>query len=505
MGKIYELSALAERLKKKKTQGRRIVLCHGVFDLLHLGHIKHLQEAKTYGDILVVTVTPDRYVNRGPGRPVFSEELRAEAIAAIGDVDFVAVNKWPIAVETIRLLQPDVYVKGPDYKDKNGDLTGNITIEEEAVKAVNGEIIFTNDITFSSTNLLNQYYPVYTDKQKAFIERIKERYSLDDIIQYFEKTKELKVLLVGEVIIDEYVSCNTLGKAGKDPILVLQKLESQRYPGGILAVGNHISDFCRSARILSYLGQEMTAGDYIKENLKQNIETDFIAKSGSPTIIKTRYIHSDTQAKIIGIYDIDDTPISQSEEELFCQKLEKNLPQYDVVIVADYGHGLITPKAIELLTEKSKYLAVNTQLNSANIGFHTISRYNKANYICMHEGELRHDFRDRDEDVRELAMRLFDRVKSDVITITEGSRGALSYNGKEGFVECPAFASKVVDKTGAGDSLFAITSLCYAVGMPEDLTLLIGNLAAAGIVASIGNSKSVSKVELLKAVDAVLK
>lgn len=505
MTKIYPLDSLAKILEKEKAKGKRIVLCHGVFDLLHLGHIRHFQEAKTFGDILVVTVTPDRYVNRGPGRPVFSEELRAEAIAAIEAVDFVAVNKWPIAVETIKLLHPDFYVKGPDYKDESNDLTGNIGIEEEAVKAVGGEIRFTSDITFSSTKLLNQYYPVYTDQQRAFINGLKAKYDLNDISRYFEKMTKLKVLLVGEVIIDEYVTCNTLGKAGKDPILTLQKLSVERYAGGILAIANHLSDFCREIKILSYLGQQMTEEEYVRESIRQNARIDFILKSGSPTIIKRRYIDSDKQTKIIGIYDINDESIKNAEEAAFCKKLEENLPQYDVVIVADYGHGLITPKAIEILTDKARYLAVNTQLNSANIGFHTISRYKKANYICMHEGELRHDFRSRDRDVKELAMSLYDRVKSDVITVTKGSRGALSYSKEGGFVDCPAFATRVVDKIGAGDSLFAITSLCYAVGMPPDLTLLIGNVGAADIVASIGNSKSITKVGLLKAIDTILK
>lgn len=505
MNKIYPLDSLAKIIRKEKAAGKRIIHCHGVFDLLHLGHIRHLQEAKTFGDILVVTVTPDRFVNRGPGRPVFSEELRAEAIAAIEAVDFVAINKWRIAVETIKLLRPDVYVKGPDYKDKNNDLTGNIGIEKEAVKAVGGEIRFTSDITFSSTKLLNQYYPVFTDQQRAFIDRLKDKYDSDAVSPYFDKMTRLNVLLVGEVIIDEYVTCNTLGKAGKDPILTLQKLSTERYAGGILAIANHLADFCRQIKILSYLGKQMTEEKYVKGSLKENAQIDFVLKSGSPTIVKRRYIDSDKQTKIIGIYDINDNPLNDAEEALFCQKLEDSLPQYDVVIVADYGHGLITPKAIDILTEKSKYLAVNTQLNSANIGFHTISRYRKANYVCMHEGELRHDFRSRDRDVKELAMSLYQRIKSDVITVTKGSRGALSYNKKEGFADCPAFATRVVDKIGAGDSLFAITSLCYAVGMPADLTLLIGNVGAADIVASIGNSKSISKIELLKAIDAVLK
>ena len=156
MGKISNLNILAEDLKKEKSKGNRIVLCHGVFDLLHLGHIKYFQEAKTFGDLLLVTITPDEHVRRGPGRPVFNVEQRAEAIAALEVVDYVAINKWPIAVKTIELLKPDYYVKGPDYKNHHNDITGNIKLEEDAVKKIGGEMRYTSDIIFSSTQLINQ-------------------------------------------------------------------------------------------------------------------------------------------------------------------------------------------------------------------------------------------------------------------------------------------------------------------------------------------------------------
>ncbi|MBW2562390.1 MAG: adenylyltransferase/cytidyltransferase family protein [Deltaproteobacteria bacterium] len=105
MGNILTIDELA-RLKR---EGQTLVHCHGVFDLLHPGHLRHLQAAKREGDILVVTITPDQYVNRGPNRPVFSEQLRAEQVATLECVDYVAINKWPTAVETIKLLKPDVY------------------------------------------------------------------------------------------------------------------------------------------------------------------------------------------------------------------------------------------------------------------------------------------------------------------------------------------------------------------------------------------------------------
>lgn len=152
--KILEIEELAEKTRKLKSEGNRIVHCHGCFDLMHIGHIKYFQAAKKMGDILVVTVSPDIYVDKGAGRPVFNQTLRAESIAALECVDYVAINKWPTAEETLRLLKPDIYVKGQEF-EKLDDKTGKIQKEYEIVKEIEAEIKFTHEIVFSSTKLLN--------------------------------------------------------------------------------------------------------------------------------------------------------------------------------------------------------------------------------------------------------------------------------------------------------------------------------------------------------------
>jgi rfaE bifunctional protein nucleotidyltransferase chain/domain len=155
--KIIELEELAEKLRNLTSEGKKIVLCHGCFDLMHPGHIKYFQAAKKMGDILVVTITPDIYVDKGPDRPVFNENLRAECIAALECVDFVAINKWPTAEETLRLLRPTIYVKGQEF-EKLEDKTGKIQREHKVIKEIGAELRFTNEIVFSSTKLLNQYF-----------------------------------------------------------------------------------------------------------------------------------------------------------------------------------------------------------------------------------------------------------------------------------------------------------------------------------------------------------
>lgn len=157
MGILLDLDSLANFLRQLREEGKKIVLCHGCFDLMHPGHIKYFQAAKEMGNILAVTVTPDRYVDKGPGRPAFSEILRAESIAALACTDFVSINRWPTAEETLRLLRPDYYVKGQEFENLI-DKTGKIQAEYEVVKEIGAEMRFTHEIVFSSTKLLNQYF-----------------------------------------------------------------------------------------------------------------------------------------------------------------------------------------------------------------------------------------------------------------------------------------------------------------------------------------------------------
>ncbi len=154
--KILALQDLAKRLAADKKQGKTVVLCHGCFDLMHPGHIKYLQSAKSMGDILVVTLTPDRWVDKGPDRPVFNQTLRTESLAALQCVDYVAVNEWPTAEDTLRLLRPDIYVKGQEFEQLE-DKTGKIQKEHEVLKEIGAEMRFTHEIVFSSTELINKY------------------------------------------------------------------------------------------------------------------------------------------------------------------------------------------------------------------------------------------------------------------------------------------------------------------------------------------------------------
>ena len=175
--KIFTLFDLSQKLVNKKKK----VLCHGVFDLLHVGHIKHLEKAKQLGDILVVTVTSDKFVNKGPGRPVFNQYLRAEAIAAIDVVDYVAINDSQTAIKPIRLLKPNIYCKGKDYKNSKDDVSGEITNELKELKEAKGKIFFTDELTFSSSKLINKSTDFFSNSQKSIIKKIIKKSNFKEI------------------------------------------------------------------------------------------------------------------------------------------------------------------------------------------------------------------------------------------------------------------------------------------------------------------------------------
>ena len=177
--KIINLKELSKIFSELRSEGKKIVHCHGVFDLLHIGHIKHFKEAKTFGDVLVVSITPDEFVNKGPNRPAFTTSLRLESLSALESVDYVVANNWPTAEEIIKFINPNVYCKGPDYKDHLDDITGKIKDEVDAVISVGGKIMYTDDITFSSSSLLNKFGNLYSKEQELFIRNMVDKFSFE--------------------------------------------------------------------------------------------------------------------------------------------------------------------------------------------------------------------------------------------------------------------------------------------------------------------------------------
>ncbi len=503
--KIQNIENLEILFSKLKSEGKKIVHCHGVFDLLHVGHIKHFKEAKTFGDILVVSITPDEFVHKGPGRPAFSTSLRLESLSELESVDYVVANNWPTAEEIIKIIQPNVYCKGPDYKNHSDDITGKISDEENAVKSIGGKIMYTDDITFSSSSLLNKFGNIYSKDQELFIRNIGDKYSFDVIKEKVEELNKLKVLVIGEAIIDQYVFCEALGKSGKEPILVLRDLETQEYLGGSLAIARHLSNFCNTVSVLSFLGEDNEYKSFIENNIEENIHLNFFNKSNSPTIVKRRFVDNVDRKKVLGVYSINDDVLKENEEDKFIQSFDKLSKEHDLVIVSDYGHGIVTPRIAEHISNSEKFVSLNAQVNAANIGTHNIRKYKDINCLIINEDELQHEMRQREGDVLKMAAKLRGLINANYISVTRGKEGAFLLNNRKLPVLCPGFATQVVDKIGSGDALLALLSACLYSKIDDDLSLFIASIAAAQSVETIGNSVPVNKVMLLKIISHFLK
>ena len=506
--KILNIKSLAQKIKYFKLKKKRIVLCHGVFDILHIGHINHFNSAKKLGDILVVSVTPDKYVNKGPNRPIFPIKLRMEALAALKNVDYVTANTSDTAIQPILTLKPNIYCKGKDYKNSQLDITGNIKKELKAIKSVNGQINYTEDELYSSSRIINDSSYNLTDSQESFLrllknEKNKKSLNIQKITSSFSN---LKVLVIGETIIDEYVYCDALGKSGKEPVLAVKSLYSKKFLGGTLSIAKNLSNFCKKVTVLSYIGEKKEQLNFLKKNLNKNIHTIMIPKSNACTIVKKRFVDDINKTKILGVYSIEDQLINNSEEKFVIKNILKQIRQHDLVIVSDFGHGLITDKIAKLLIQKSKFIAVNAQLNAANIGFHTISKYKKADLVIINENEMRHELRNKSEGVDSLLKQLSKRINSKIITVTSGNKGSTTFLKKNNkLINCPAFAFKVLDKIGAGDTMLAFLALSVFKKIDIKFSMFLSSLAAAFNVENEANSKVIKKDELIRSAEAYLK
>ncbi len=506
--KILPLAELAAKLEVLRAQKKTIVLCHGVFDLLHPGHIRHLQEAKNLGDCLVVTLTRDAFVNKGPGRPAFTHSLRAESLAALGAVDFVAVNDHPTAVEAIRLLRPNIYVKGEDYEDRSGDITRGIYAEEDAVKEVGGQIHFTHDITFSSTSILNSYFGVYPERARLFLSDLKGRIPADTFIEKLSGLQDLKVCLIGDTIVDEYHYCQPLGKSPKETIVATRYLNEEAFPGGILACANHVAAFSNEVSLVSCLGLKNTQQELIESQLHTKIKPKFFFRKDACTVVKRRYVEPAFLTKMFQISFLTDTDLSPPISHDVCRYLKEALPQFDLVIVADYGHGFLNKEIRDVICKYSPFLALNVQTNSANLGYNLVTKYPRADYICIDEPEVRLAMQSKYEPIEEIITEFSERYPGCMITITRGHHGSITAAPKEKgelqFFEVPSVSNKIVDRVGAGDAYFAVTAMLAARKAEPEILGLIGNAAGAMAVEVVCNRSSMQSVGLSKFIRALL-
>lgn len=503
--KILTLDELSVKAKEYRESGKKVVLCHGAFDLLHAGHIRYLKNALSEGDVLFVTVTADEFVNKGPGRPVFSQDLRAENIGFLSFVDFVAVNTAPTAINVLSKVKPHAYVKGPDYKEMEDDITGNIYAEKEVVEAQGGKIVFTEDITLSSTSLLNEHFGVFPAETKRYLESFRQRHSYEEIISLLQGLGNLNVLVVGDAIVDEYHYVDPLGQSSKGANLSVKFNSKEQFAGGSLAVANHIAGFVNGVTVLAGLGKQDSHEEFIRSKLHKKVSLESFYFKDAPTVVKRRYVDGDL-LKLFEVYFYNDHPSSEHIDPEVCSWLGKNTAQFDLVIVPDFGNGFISQNMIQKLCDNARFLAINTQVNSGNRGYHSIDRYPRADFVSLNGPELRVATHDRHDSYDNLAKKLLEKIGAKHFAVTLGSKGALLLDKNlEITHKIPILSTNVLDRIGAGDAFLSLGGLCLGGGIASDIALFVGSAAAALDVQVVCNRESIAPVNLYKYINTLLK
>lgn len=504
--KIRDIGDIAGAVEAARAAGKTVVLAHGTFDLMHFGHVRHLQAAKREGDVLIVTITADRFVNKGPGRPVFTHNVRAEMLASLECVDFVGIAHGPTSEEVLAAIRPDVYVKGSDYANPDDDVTGKILEEQAIVSSYGGRTVFTNEETYSSSSLINRHLDVYDPPLREFLTRLRETNGLETMTALIERARDFKVLIVGDAIIDEYSYVIPMGRSPKENMIATLLQNTELFAGGVIAAANHTAEFCKHVEVMTALGSIDSHEDLVRRSLKPNVALWTLQRSEMPTTRKCRFIDQSYLRKLFEVYHMNDTLLSAEEEAEFISALRERAAAADIVIVTDFGHGLITPGVIKALVETAPFLAVNAQSNSANTGFNLITKYPRADYVCIDAPEARLAVADKYADVgRVISELLPEHLDCPRVIITNGRHGCVSRGPDEPLVHIPAFTKTVVDTVGAGDAFFAVTAPLVAAGASMAHAGFLGNVAGGIKVGIIGHRKSVEKSTVLKYMQTLLK
>lgn len=505
--KIKALREIGEILEQDRKKGHKVVQCHGVFDLLHPGHIKHFRSAKIQGDRLVVSLTPDRFVNKGPGRPAFGEALRLESIAALEDVDYVVLNDSPDAISAIKIIRPDFYVKGSEYKNHADDITGKISEEVNAVESVGGKIFYTEDIVFSSSSLLNKYFDNIPPDVISFLNDLKKEFTPDDVIKKMNSLSDLKVLIIGDAIIDEYQYVDPLGQSGKGLHMVARCQDKEIFLGGSLIIANHISQFAGEVTLLTAFGKECPYLNFIQQHLDPKVKAKVSYLEESTTLIKKRYVLKDgkTVSKLFETYSRQEHSLDRNQTQTIVEYLQNHAKNYDLVLACDFGNGFTNSQIVEAISEVPTFLALNTQINSGNRGYNVVTNYHRADYISLNEPELRLSAHDRTSCLEGIAEDICQILGCKGLSITRGVNGVLYYSPGGDSIKIPAFAANSIDRIGAGDSYLSISSLCLAKKYPPAFACFVGSVAAAMSVQMVGNQEAIKKAPLCKFLTRLMK
>ena len=289
-------------------------------------------------------------------------------------------------------------------------------------------------------------------------------------------------------------------------MLVLRNIKTEEYLGGSAAISKHLSEFTKKVTLYGMIGDQDNYFHKIRKEIPKKINFSYLKKKNSPTIIKKRFLDNIGNKKVLGVYNINDSNLGKKDEKKFKKYLSKNLKKFDLVIVSDYGHGFISENNAKIICNEAKTLALNAQVNASNVGYHSMRKYNKIDCVIINETEIRHELRKKNEKIEDLMKQLSKERRIKNLIVTQGRKGSILFNKADNrFNYSPAFAENDVDKIGAGDAMLSLISLCIKNKLDSNLSMLLGSLAAAQSVQTIGNKNNIDKIQILKSLDNLIK
>lgn len=502
--KITPIERLVSLLAPQRSAGRTVVHCHGCFDIVHPGHVRYLEEARRLGDILVVSLTGDHLVAKGPGRPYIPQELRAENLAALQFVDWVVIDPHPTACELIAQLKPDIYIKGREYATSSDP---RFLREKQLVEQAGGRVVFhTGDIVFSSTRLLASLQRddlLENRRLRAFCER--HALQAAELYEIINSIADLPVLVVGDAIRERYIHCDAVGVAPDAPVPQLHRVGGDEFWGGAAAVALHLAALGARPTLLTGAGREPGQRDAFAELGTRGVGVELLPSR--PDIITRTTILAD-DAKTLKLIEGNVSPLDSALEHEALAWIQARLPQSRLLVWSDDGFGMTSPGLVRdaTLAARSLRLTVAAQSPGAR---GELRNFRRADLILASERQLREAMHDMSSSLPAVAWALLNNTGSASLIVSLRKTGLMSFSREalRGTIEptddrlrsdfLSSQAAHVVDSLSIEHAALATSAAARATGASEAACLYLA-CAAAAISAERSAERTVTVADLLR-------
>ena len=472
---------LAEELRDiigARPREKRVIMCHGVFDIVHPGHVRHLLYAKSKADILIASITADRHITKGTHRPHVPQDLRAVNLAAFEVVDYVVIDKNAKPLENIRVIEPDYFAKGFEYSA--GGMSAKTEEEAEVVHAYGGEIIFTpGDVIYSSSNLIDLAPPAIKFEK---LQIVMERHGLtfDKLRQTLDDMRGRRVHVVGDTIVDSYTHCAMIGGQSKTPTMSVLFERKVDYVGGAGIVAKHLASAGGRVTFSTVLGNDSYRNFVIDDLRDADIDVRAVIDRARPTVNKNAIVADGY--RLLKVDTIDNRSISDQ----ILQDIARGVQEVatDAIVFADFRHGIFNRRTIPDLVQAVPagcFRAADSQVASR---WGNITDFQGFDLITPNEREARFALGDQDSGIRPLASNLYDASRCKLLILKLGARGVLtccnaSHESLDSFFVVDSFVEQLTDAVGAGDALLAYATLAMLTTRDPAIATIIGSMAAA--------------------------